>query len=37
VYGMAQAGRYTAIADYCQQDVAVTAAIYAKIRPVFGV
>ena len=37
VYGMAQAGQYIAIADYCQQDVAVTAAIYAKIRPVYGV
>lgn len=37
VYGMAQAGRFTAIAEYCQQDVATTAAIYGKIRPVFGV
>lgn len=37
VYGMAQAGQWTAIADYCAQDVWTTAAIYETIRPVYGV
>lgn len=37
VYGMAQAGQWTAIADYCAQDVATTGAIYKTIRPVYGV
>ena len=37
VYGMAQRQEWTAIADYCAQDVATTAGIYAALRPVFGV
>ena len=37
VFGMAQAGRFDAIAAYCAQDVATTAAVYEKLQPVFGV
>lgn len=37
VYGMAQRQEWTAIADYCAQDVATTAAVYEAIRPVYGV
>jgi hypothetical protein len=37
VYEMAQRHEWTAIADYCAQDVATTAAVYAKLQPVYGV